>query len=75
MRISKEKFDEYKTNGMPFEDYQEFDGESEYCRPIFDDLTSLSIDDIELPEFQKLFKEKYSIAVKTYESLHPHSDC
>jgi hypothetical protein len=74
MGISKEKFEEYKSNGMSFEDYLEFDGESEYCSPIFDELTSLSIDDIELPEFQKLFKDKYSIAVKTYELQYPHSD-
>ena len=71
--ISKEKFDDYEKNGMPYEDYLEFDGESEYCSPFFDERTMLSINDIEFNDFQKLFKEKYDQAVKQYEKEHPKS--
>ena len=74
MRISKEKFEEYKTDGMPFEDYEEFEGSTQYCGLAFDGFKSFSVDETEVPDFEEWFDEKYSLAVKTYESLHPRSD-
>jgi hypothetical protein len=58
---------------MPYEDYLEFDGESEYCSPCFDERTMLSVNNIEFKDFQKLFKVKYDQAVKQYDKEHPKS--
>jgi len=73
MSITQKQFDEYRTVGMPYSDYEEFEGSAEYCSPIFDEMTSLSIDDVEIPNFQKLFKQKYVQAVKEYEIEFPPS--
>jgi hypothetical protein len=69
--IPKEKFDDYAKNGMPYEDYLEFDGESEYCSPIFDERTMLLLNDVEISNFQKLFKEKYDQALSEYNKQYP----
>lgn len=69
--ITKDKFNEYAKNGMPYEDYLEFEGESEYCSPFFDEGTMLSVNSVDINDFQKLFKEKYEQAVKQYEKDHP----
>jgi hypothetical protein len=73
MSITKKQFDEYRTVGMPYSDYEEFEGSTEYCSPIFDEMTSLSVDDVEIPNFQKLFKQKYDQAAKEYEIEFPPS--
>ena len=73
MSITKKQFDEYRTVGMPHSDYEEFEGSAEYCSPIFDEMTSLSVDDVEIPNFQKLFKQKYDQAVNEYEIEFPPS--
>ena len=71
MTITKKQFDEYRTEGMPYSDYEEFEGSTEYCSPIFDEMTLLSVDGVEISNFQKLFKQKYDQAVKEYEIEFP----
>jgi len=71
MKITKEKFNEYKDNGMPYEDYLEFDGETEVSAPNFDERVSLSIDDIDIPNIQELLQLKYNEAIKQYQNSNP----
>jgi hypothetical protein len=71
MSITKKQFDEYRTVGMPYLDFEEFEGSTEYCAPIFNEMTSLSVDDVEISNFQKLFKQKYDQAAKDYEIEFP----
>lgn len=59
--ITSEEFNEYSKNGMP---RSLFEDSVETSSPIFDELTSLSIDEVEIPEFNKNFKIKYDLAVK-----------
>jgi hypothetical protein len=70
MSITKEKFDEYRTVGMPYSDYEEYEDSVEYSGPIFDELTSLSVDGVEISDFQKIFGKKYDLALKEYEKEH-----
>ena len=67
MKIGREKFNEYKKIGMPYSDYEEFEENTSYSGPIFDELTTLTIDDVEIPNLKNLFKTKYGEAVKQYE--------
>ena len=69
--ITKEKFDDYAKNGMPYEDYLEFDGEAEYCSPTFDERTMLLLNDVEISSFQKVFKEKYDKTLSNYNKQYP----
>ncbi|MCF8194587.1 MAG: hypothetical protein K9J38_01180 [Polynucleobacter sp.] len=71
MSISKEQFDEYRTVGMPYSDYEEFEDSVYYSGPIFDELTSLSVDDVEISDFEKIFSKKYDLALKQYEKERP----
>jgi len=59
--ITTAEFEDYSKNGMP---RSLFEDSVETSAPIFDDLTSLTIDEVEVPGFQKNFKIKYDIAVK-----------
>jgi hypothetical protein len=67
MSISKYQFNEYRTEGMPYSDYAAFEDSVEFNGPIFDELTSLSVDDVEISDFQKIFSKKYDLALKQYE--------
>lgn len=58
--LSKAEFDNYAADGMP---QSEFDDSIDNEAPIFDESTSLSIDDEEIPNFQQFFKVKYDLAV------------
>ena len=71
MKITKEKFNEYKDNGMPYEDYNEFEGETEVCAPNFDERVSLSIDGEDIPNIYELLQLKYNEAVKQYQNKNP----
>lgn len=59
--LSKAEFDDYAKNGMP---QSEFEDSVDNTAPIFDEMTSLSIDDEEIADFQNLFRIKYDLAVK-----------
>ena len=59
--ITSEEFQDYSKNGMP---RSLFEDSVETSAPIFDDLTSLTIDEVEVPNFQKNFKIQYDLAVK-----------
>jgi hypothetical protein len=58
--ITSEEFEDYSKNGMPRSLFEDSILTSD---PKFDELTSLYIDEVELPEFSKNFKIKYDQAV------------
>lgn len=58
--LSKAKFNDYASNGMP---QSEFEDSVDKTAPIFDEITLLLIDDEEIADFEKLFKVKYDLAV------------
>ena len=59
--LSKKQFKDYAENGMPQSEFDDSIAESD---PIFDELTMLTIDGAEVPDFQSRFKAKYDLAVR-----------
>ena len=64
MFLSKEQVHEICKNGLPQSLIDELSGESEVSAPVFDERTTLTIDDKEVPDFYKKFKIKYDNARK-----------
>jgi len=58
--ITPSEFEDFSKNGMP---RSLFEDSVETSSPIFDDLTSLTIDEVEIPYFNKDFKIKYDQAI------------
>ena len=44
-KINKNKFNEYKNNGIPFDEYSDIEGNSELCSPVFNDSISLHLNE------------------------------
>lgn len=68
MNITKEQFQEFKDVGMPFEDHEEFNDSVDYCEPIFDELTTLSIDGKEIKEFTDFMNDEYKKHLHQYKT-------
>jgi len=66
-KIDKNKFKEYKNNGIPFEEYLDIDGNSELCSPVMSDSTSLHLNEnSELSNLvRKLYKKELEIIKKS----------
>ena len=64
MNITKEQFKEYKDVGMPYEDHEEFNDSIDYCEAIFDDMTTLSVNNDEVSAFNKFMKAEYKKFLK-----------
>jgi len=62
--LTKEQVTEFSKNGLPQSLLYELSDSTEVCAPVFDERTSLSIDDEELPDFYEKFKVKYDAALK-----------
>jgi hypothetical protein len=71
MKVTKEKFNEYLSEGFPQDDFEDLEQNTEFSGLIYDELTMLSIDENEMPNFHKLFKAKYNLAIKEYEKKYP----
>jgi len=64
MNVSKEKFIEYRYVGMPADDYYDFTNSEDYCDAIYDELTTLTVDDVEVTEFTSFMDAAYAEFVK-----------
>jgi hypothetical protein len=64
LTLTKEQVTEFSKNGLPQSLLYELSDSTEVCAPVFDERTSLSIDDEELPDFYEKFKIKYDDALK-----------
>lgn len=62
--ITRAQFVDYCKNGMPQEIYEQLNYNYVYMDHIFDWTTNLSIDEMELSDFQRKFKKKYNQALK-----------
>lgn len=67
MNITEEKFKEYKDVGMPYEDHEEFNDSVDYCEPIFDELTNLSVNGEEVSSFQQFMTDEYKKFLKEFD--------
>ena len=70
-RITKEEFEQYKNEGMSYEEFSDLSDDTEVSAPIFDELTTLSVDDVEVADFQKQFNVLYQKALSEHKKKHP----
>ena len=68
MNISKEKFIEYRDVGMSADDYYDFTNSEDYCDAIYDELTTLTVDDVEVTEFTSFMDAAYAEFLKQQSS-------
>ena len=68
--ITPSEFEDFSKNGMPRSLFEDSVATSS---PIFDDLTSLTIDEVEIPYFTKDFKIKYDLAINKAKFESPAS--
>lgn len=63
--LSKEEFEDYVENGIPEDTYEDICDYSEYCEPIFDEYTSLSVNGVEVEEFNSRMEHTYDEFTQT----------
>jgi hypothetical protein len=70
MKITKDQYQSYLSEGLPQDQYDELDQNAEISGPIYDELTMIDLDGVEIPGFHKLFKSKYDQSLKEYEKKY-----
>jgi hypothetical protein len=70
MKISKDQYQSYLSEGLPQDQYDELEQNAEISGSIYDESTIIDIDGTEIPNFHKLFKPKYIHSVKEYEKKY-----
>jgi hypothetical protein len=71
MKITKQQYESYLAEGLPYDIYEELDQYTEVSGPIYDDSTRLMIDESEVENFNQLFKSKYKATQKLFDENNP----
>lgn len=60
LEISKSEFIDFNESGVLNDTYVEFQDSMDYCEPVYDEITTLLLDDVELKEFNTFMESEFT---------------